>query len=274
MMEPQHARRRLARVADALLAPSPQPAAAASSGRLELRSTAAATMMMAASEREQELRAAAAACGQGPGARAGLAELAYNNWSGEHRGITARPLVGPGREDLLPAVQPRRDGLSDDEVRGFCARGFLVVAPKKTAAFHAANFEEFERNQGAYGGNNGSYGMHMEGLKAIYDDEAVQSALCSLLGPGCVMHQHNATHKNGPGSTNQSWHKDPYGPEAAVRHKHAFRICMALYYPQRTTLAIGPTGIIPGRYSHTVVSSTDCSEYIRQAPRCAFQGCL
>ena len=30
--------------------------------------------------------------------------------------------------------------------------------------------------------------------------------------------------------------------------------------PTRTTLDIGPTGIIPGRYSHTWLSSTDCMQ--------------
>jgi hypothetical protein len=210
---------------------------------------------------EREAREAAAQHSAGPGARTGMAELAYNNWSGENRGITALPLLGASRNDLLPAVQPGPEGLSDDEVRGFCARGFIVVAPKKSAAHHAANFAEFERNKGSYGGSNqGYYGLQMEGLKAIYDDEAVQSTLCSLLGPGCVMHQHNGTHRNGPGATNQSWHKDPYFHEIAVRHKHAFRICMALYYPQRTTLDMGPTGLIPGRHSHTYVSSTDCMQ--------------
>ena len=33
---------------------------------------------------------------------------------------------------------------------------------------------------------------------------------------------------------------------------------MALYYPQRTTLELGPTGLLPGRCSHNVVSSIDC----------------
>ena len=193
-MEQRHARSRLELVARALLcAPS--------------SALAPAEIMTAG---EEAAREAARQRSAGPGARAGLAEPAYNNWSGEHRGITAPPLVGASREDVLPTVQPGPEGLSDDGVRSFCARGFVVVAPKKSAAFHAANFEEFERNEGSYGGSNrGYYGLQMEGLKAIYDDEAVQSTLCSLLGPGCVMHQHHGTHRNGPGSTNQSWHKDP-----------------------------------------------------------------
>eukprot|EP01052_Picozoa_sp_SAG31_P024566 SAG31_NODE_2098_length_6450_cov_11.236813_2_plen_314_part_00 len=211
------------------------------------------------SDEEQAEREAAFRRSAGPGARTGLAELAYNNWSATHRGITTPPLLSASRGELIRSVQPGPKGLTDDDVRGFCARGFIVVRPKKPPEFHRDNFNQFERDKGSYGGSNqGYYGLKMQGLKAIFDDEAVQSTLKSLLGPGCVMHQHNGTHRNGPGSPNQSWHKDPYFHEVAVRHKHAFRICMALYYPQRTTLDIGPTGIIPGRYSHTHVSSTDC----------------
>eukprot|EP01043_Picozoa_sp_COSAG02_P029237 COSAG02_NODE_1811_length_10794_cov_9.516784_2_plen_625_part_00 len=213
-------------------------------------------------EEELRLRAEAKKLEVGAGARTGRAELPYNNYSGEFRGISATPLVTSQRTDLLPMVSPGPEGLADAEVREFCARGFVVVKPSKSAEFHRANLEEFDRLHGpggeGYGGNRGEFGIHMDGLLAVYEDPVVAAALRSLLGPGYVMHQHNATHLNQAGATNQSWHKDPYGPEAATRHKHAFRICMALYYPQRTTLDIGPTGIIPSRYSHTVVSSTDC----------------
>ena len=214
------------------------------------------------SQEELRLRAELQKLEAGPGARTGRAELPYNNYSGEFRGVTTAPLVTKKRTDLLPTASPGPEGLSDQEVREFCARGFVVVTPSKSAEFHRANVEEFDRLHGpggkGYGGNRGHFGIHMDGLLAVYEDPVVASALRSLLGPGYVMHQHNATHLNQPGATNQSWHKDPYGPEAGARHKHAFRICMALYYPQRTTLDIGPTGIIPSRYSHTVVSSTDC----------------
>lgn len=241
-----HAGRRLAEVAQAL---APTRASGASGAALTITGDELAKRKVAQHE------------STGPGARSGLAKQPYENWSGDSRGIATLPLLGSSREDLLPSVQPGPEGLSDDDVRGFCARGFIVVSPKKSAAFHAANFKCFEESQGSYvGSNQGYFGLGMEELKAVYDDEAVQSTLRSLLGPGCVMHQHHGTHRNAPGATNQSWHKDPYFHEVAVRHKHAFRICMALYYPQRTTLDMGPTGIIPGRYSHTCISSTDCMQ--------------
>lgn len=220
----------------------------------------------------EEDRAVLAAQERGPGARSGPAREGYNipnPLTGlEDAGsppLSAPALLTQPRTQLLHAVSPGPAGLSDADVRGFCARGFIVIKPTLSAAHHAANLEEFNRLQDdvgdnrGFGSNRGSFGMCMPGLSQVYDDPAVVSARQSLLGPGNVMHPHNATHlTEGGGSANQVWHKDPYGPEAAVRHKHAFRICMALYYPQTTTLRLGPTGIVPGRYSHTVLSSTHC----------------
>jgi hypothetical protein len=196
---------------------------------------------------EAARRRAAALATAGPGARAGSASQPYNNYSAEARGIGEQALVTARRSDLLPGVAPGPDGLTDEHVRCFCARGFLVIKPDKTPEFHRANVDEFDHNEGSYGGNMGGFGIHMDGLKAVYEDRHVQSALRSLLGPGCVMYQHNAMHRNGPGATNQSWHKDPYGPEAAPRHKHAFRICSTLP-PTHNFLVLRSGVIAPMRY--------------------------
>jgi hypothetical protein len=208
---------------------------------------------------------------QGPGARSGKAKETYNvpNPCTGSYDDTPLPTTAPGlltrrRTDLLHGVSPGPAGLSDDEMRSFCARGFIVVRPTLSVNHHAANLRRLNQLQDSsdnrgYGSNKGAFGLHMPGLRQVYEDPAVVASLRSLLGPGSVMHQHNATHlTTGGGTANQVWHKDPYGPEVAVRYKHAFRICMALYYPQDTTLELGPTGVVPGRYSHTVLSSTHC----------------
>ena len=281
------------------------------SARLSALVRALAPTLAAADGELARSRDALAERERGPGARSGPAKEGYNvpnpcdkvgHLFDSSLGINAPALLTDDRNELLHAVSPGPDGLSDDDVRGFCARGFLVIKPSGlSAAHHAANLTEFNRMQDdegknrGFGSNKGSFGMHMPGLEQVYADAAVVSARRSLLGPGNVMHQHNATHlTSGGGTANQVWHKDPYGPEAAVRHKHAFRICMALYYPQTTTLELGrlpfppishripfgtvrafaygcaavlinpiplpagPTGIVPSRYSHTVLSSTHC----------------
>ena len=73
----------------------------------------------------------------------------------EQRGIGEQALVTARRSDLLPGVAPGPDGLTDEHVRCFCARGFLVIKPDKTPEFHRANVDEFDHNEGAYGGNMG-----------------------------------------------------------------------------------------------------------------------
>eukprot|EP01051_Picozoa_sp_SAG22_P010828 SAG22_NODE_998_length_6115_cov_2.049701_1_plen_187_part_00 len=148
-------------------------------------------------EEERRLREAAAARDEGPGARAGKAELAYNNWSGESRGITAPALLTPDRTELLRAVSPGPAGLSDDDVRGFCARGFVVVRPAAGPEFHASNIREFDRNDGHrnYGSNKGHFGLKPKAdgsdwMRGVYEDPAVVSALRSIMGPCNVMHWH------------------------------------------------------------------------------------
>ncbi|CAF4718127.1 unnamed protein product, partial [Rotaria sp. Silwood2] len=48
-----------------------------------------------------------------------------------------------------------------------------------------------------------------------------------------------------PGTADQTWHKDSYfGYRKPLRH-HQLRYAMAMYYPQDTTIEMGPTAIIP-----------------------------
>ena len=59
---------------------------------------------------------------------------------------------------------------------------------------------------------------------------------------------------DGGGGGGQAWHKDDYYYETPVRHKAAFRWIFALYYPTDTTLAMGPTAILPSRYMYSRIS--------------------
>jgi hypothetical protein len=169
------------------------------------------------------------------------------------------------RTQLLTAVTPGAAGLSDDDIRSFCARGFVAIKPTLGPEWHASCLREFDSrgvDGRGFGANTGHFGLRSKAdgtpwLSAVFADGAVDAALRSLLGSRYVMHYHNTNHLNRPGAPNQSWHKDPYEHDVAPRHKHALRVCMALYYPQRTTLDNGPTGVLPGRHSHRVISSTD-----------------
>ncbi len=73
-------------------------------------------------------------------------------------------------------------------------------------------------------------------------------ALTSLLGSGYYMHPHRHCHDTRPGSRAQDWHKDSYWGFTKPRH-HSPTWIMAMYYPQKVTLDMGPTGVLPGKRS-------------------------
>ena len=142
----------------------------------------------------------------------------------EAHGPTAAPLVTTRRTDLLPAVSPGPQGLSDGEVRAFCARGFVVVQPSSLdAAFHRsllAQFNALQDSESAKGhlALNNNVLPSVPDLQKVYDDPAVVSALRSLLGPGHVMHQHRGIHLTTGGENhNQTWHKVT-PPQTRVHH--------------------------------------------------------
>ena len=150
----------------------------------------------------------------------------------EAHGPTAAPLVTTRRTDLLPAVSPGPDGLSDGEVRAFCARGFAVVQPSSLdAAFHRsllAQFNALQDSESAKGhlALNNNVLPSVPDLQKVYDDPAVVSALRSLLGPGHVMHQHRGIHLTTGGENhNQTWHKVKTNPAPAPHPTTAVAPC-------------------------------------------------
>jgi hypothetical protein len=153
--------------------------------------------------------------------------------------------------------------LSDAQVRRFCAQNFLVLEPSTLDSdFHRGLFEQLEAVHAAGGGipGNGAILEAVPGLQRVYDDPTIRGGVESLVGPGAIMHFHRHCHRregDGGGGGGQAWHKDDYYYETPVRHKAAFRWIFALYYPTDTTLAMGPTAILPGHAAHCLLSSCD-----------------
>ncbi|CAF5139872.1 unnamed protein product, partial [Rotaria sp. Silwood1] len=59
------------------------------------------------------------------------------------------------------------------------------------------------------------------------------------------MQPHRHAHVTRPRTAGQTWHKDSYfGYRKPLRH-HQLRYTMVMYYPQDTTIEMGPTAIIP-----------------------------
>ncbi|CAF4676063.1 unnamed protein product, partial [Rotaria sp. Silwood2] len=100
-------------------------------------------------------------------------------------------------------------------------------------------------------------------LQYVFDDPVVKGAIISLLGPTYTMQPHRHAHVTHPGTADQTWHKDSYfGYQKPLRH-HQLRYVMAMYYPQDTTIEMGPTAIKP-RTQYTVIDPKKCSDYETQ----------
>jgi hypothetical protein len=82
-------------------------------------------------------------------------------------------------------------------------------------------------------------------LKHVVKHEKVDALITRLLGPGYMLHPHRHCHPSSPGRAAQTWHRDSYFGFNHLRRYHEPFWVMLMYYPQNTTLDIGPTGIIP-----------------------------
>jgi HEAT repeat protein len=139
--------------------------------------------------------------------------------------------------------------LDDDQMQRFIAHGYLCLQTQLPESFHAQIYERFDGMIGTVeeGRNPGNNLLPLvPELEAVFADPVVTGALTSVVGPGYVMHPHRALHNNLPGSAEQTNHKDSYwGFRSRVRNHHP-RWVMIMYVPQKTPLAQGPTGVIPG----------------------------
>jgi hypothetical protein len=133
--------------------------------------------------------------------------------------------------------------LTDKQVQDFLINGYLFLQPiSLDRSFHSSIF-----NQALSIFKSGNPGNNilpkLPQLQDVFDDPVVSGALESLLGLNYTMQPHRHAHLTNPGSKDQQWHKDTYfGYQKPLRH-HQLRYIMAMYYPQDTTMEMGPTAI-------------------------------
>lgn len=138
----------------------------------------------------------------------------------------------------------------------FVSDGHLVVRTDLPSEFHQAVYAKIDEVFDKEGNVGNNILPRVPELQQVYDDPAVAGALTSLLGPGYIMNPHRHCHLNPPGSPGQSWHKDCYVFDHNWRHPR-FHWVLAFYYPQDTTLDMGPTGVLPGQQWYRTISTPD-----------------
>ena len=151
--------------------------------------------------------------------------------------------------------------LDDRQMREFVTRGYLTFRLDLPEAFHRRvrerALEDIRRCEeaGIRSPLNNALPRIPE-LRRVFDHPRVAGALTSILGAGYYLHLHRHMHDNRPGSDAQTIHQDSlgnsrYAVDGNRRHHHC-RWAMAFYYPQDTTLDMGPSAVAP------------CSQYLTE----------
>ena len=133
--------------------------------------------------------------------------------------------------------------LDDSRMQSFIKDGYAVVEPDLAPDFHKDVFDSIDHVFESEGNPGNNLMARIPSIKKVWDDPAVHGTLESILGPGYYMHPHRHCHFRPPHSEGQTLHKDGFS-----RRRHRTRWVLAMYYPQDTTLEMGPTAFVPGSH--------------------------
>eukprot|EP00429_Kryptoperidinium_foliaceum_P006091 CAMPEP_0176016356 /NCGR_PEP_ID=MMETSP0120_2-20121206/7806_1 /TAXON_ID=160619 /ORGANISM="Kryptoperidinium foliaceum, Strain CCMP 1326" /LENGTH=564 /DNA_ID=CAMNT_0017349345 /DNA_START=137 /DNA_END=1831 /DNA_ORIENTATION=+ len=138
-------------------------------------------------------------------------------------------------------------GLTEEDVEHFLRRGFLIVQSGVSAAVNEAIHDSASEicSQGPHAAAHIGDAIldEIPMLHEVLDAPPVKQAVRSILGEHALLHGHRHLHISS--MRDQMWHKDSYWGFRRVR-SHRPRWCMVLYYPQETTIDIGPTHVLAG----------------------------
>lgn len=147
--------------------------------------------------------------------------------------------------------------LTDEQMQGFIREGYITLQSALPKSYHddmCVRLEPLDEQLGA--GHNNILPVVPQ-LRDLLDDPVVHGALVSILGPDYYLHFHRHDQVNFPQSERaiEPWHlgdgrlhKDgDYHSHHMVdgRRHHAPRFLMMFYYPQDTSLEMGPTAVAP-----------------------------
>jgi len=131
--------------------------------------------------------------------------------------------------------------LSDEQMRGFIRDGYLAVKTGLPAEVHRDIWDQTETVLETEGNPGNNLMARIPAMRKVFDDPAVDGALAGVLGDNYYMHPHRHCHYRAPHSEGQQIHKDSF-----TKRRHHTRWILAMYYPQDTTVDMGPTAVIPG----------------------------
>ena len=140
--------------------------------------------------------------------------------------------------------------LTDDQMRQFISRGYLVLKTDFPKEFHEslnAKLKEVMEKEGNPGNN---ILPRLSEFNDIVQSPVVHGALTSVVGHDYTIHPHRHCHFTYPGRKVQGWHKDSYWGHQKVRNHHNWW-AMIFYYPQAVDEMMGPSGLLAGSQYYT-----------------------
>ena len=149
--------------------------------------------------------------------------------------------------------------LSDAQIQRFILDGYITVQTDAIPETHGRIYDEIETVFDSEGNVGNNILPRVPRIQQVFDQPVVRGALTSLLGPDYIMNPHRHCHLNPPGSSGQSWHKDCYVFDHNIRHPR-FQWVLAFYYPQDTTIDMGPSGVIPRLQNYKTISDPNPEE--------------
>ncbi len=147
--------------------------------------------------------------------------------------------------------------LNNLEMQSFIRSGYVVIDPGLPAEFHRSVFESIDGVFETEGNPGNNLMARIPAINEVWDDPSVAGALESILGPNYYMHPHRHCHFRPPHSEGQVLHKDGFS-----RRRHRTRWVLAMYYPQETTLDMGPTAVVPGSHYYNTEDGGTAGEEI------------
>ncbi len=146
--------------------------------------------------------------------------------------------------------------LTDDQMRQFISRGYLVLQTDFPKEFHEglnAKLNEVMDKEGNPGNN---LLPRFSEVGDIIQNPIVRGALASVVGHDYTIHPHRHCHFTYPGRKVQTWHKDSYWGHQKVRNHHNWW-AMIFYYPQAVDEEMGPSGLLSGSQYYTKRAGDD-----------------
>jgi hypothetical protein len=138
--------------------------------------------------------------------------------------------------------------LTDEQMRKFITEGFLILKTDFSSEFHRQLLEQLNYVFEHEGNPGNNLLPRIRELQQVFDNPIITGALTSVLGPDYMLHAHRHGHFNAS-SVAGGWHKDSYWGYQKMRNHHPWW-AMIMYFPQDTSVQMGPTGVMPGTQNY------------------------